>query len=88
MAADEILASQDSEFYIVLEPTREDKERLDKFMIELLSDEPLFDEKKVATAEDLGMKEKKQFWRNDRYKLYQPIYESTWNDQDFVGNLE
>lgn len=54
----------------MLHPTAEDQERLDKFMGELLSDKPLFEEDFKPAANLTNSEEKVQFWRNDRYKLY------------------
>ncbi len=56
-------------------------------MMELLNEEPLFDDQKNILGVDPVQEEKKPYWWLDKYKLYQPTYECTWNDQDFVGNL-
>ena len=86
--ADSILAPTDSEFYIALEGTQEEKERLDKLMQELLNEEPLFDDSKKYKDAVSIQDEKKPYWWLDKYKLYQPSYECTWNDQNYVGNLD
>lgn len=56
-------------------------------MMELLSEEPLFEDRKEPKSVEKEKEEKRQFWRNDRYKLYQPAYECSWNDQEYVGDL-
>ena len=84
----EILAKPENEHYIALNPAEEDQERLNKFMMELLSEKPLFPEDSRPINEPAKVEEKVQYWRNDRYKLYKPIYDISWSNQDLIGDLD
>ncbi len=61
-------------------------------MMELLGEEPLFD-KDAETVRDLAKNDlttpgidpnEESYWRMDRYQLYKPTYDPTWNNQEIV----
>ena len=94
--AEEILQPYTSEYYINMIPTTEDEERLEKFMMYLLDEKPIFetDKRLHNMFEDYEFSrlssdgKEESYWRKDRYKLFEPSYDASWNSQHFIAHFD